>query len=344
MLTVGIGGAADHDTSSPLRTVALELLATRNLVLEAEAMQWDMSSEYGVSFSSGGPNGQPMNSGPHVYYDTNEGWSAGTNLLYRWQPEWVSAYVGGGAFFAHQRWSTGFIAGPCVAPGNERYCPQSRRFEQTNVGVRLQAVAGADVRVAGPLRAYGSLQFTSLEQNNVRATAGVRVVARTTPLADEAKRRLRGLSAVALTPEREEEIAGKKVRVTLASGAQRHGNFVALDGTRLIVRDKRVDRSYPIDEVLIVETTRHTARNAAIGGAIAGFLLGFFASCAYDEGCYVEIGAALAGFGAGAGGLIGALYDWKTARSHIVYTASRPVVRVTPLMGPGSGLTMTLNF
>ena len=346
MLSVGVGGTADHDTSAPVRAVALELLATRNLVLEAEVMQWDMSTEREESFRFTGPNRQPLNSGPHRFYDANQGWSGGANLLYRWDPKWVSAFVGGGAFFAHQRWSTGFDAGPCFAPGNERFCPQSRRYEQTNVGVRVQAVTGVDARVAGPLRAYGSLQFTSLEQNNARATAGVRVVARTSPLADEAKRRLRRTAAVPLTPEREEQLEGARVRVTLASGIRRRGDFVALDGTTLVVREQLIDRSYPIGDVLIVETVHHKARNGAIGGAIAGFLLGYVASCALvEEGCYVEFGAALAGFGAGVGGLVGALVDWKNASSHIIYTASSPSPRVTPVLAPGgAGVAVKLKF
>ncbi len=346
MLSAGLGGTADHDTSAPLRSLALELLATRNLVLEAEAMQWDMSVDReDPGFRYNGPNGQPIVSGPHLYYDANQGWSAGANLLYRSEPKWVSAYVGGGAFFAQQRWSTGFIAGPCVAPGNERYCPQSRRYEQTNVGVKLQAIAGADVRIAGPLRAYGSLQFTSLEQGNVRANAGIRVVARTASLADEAKRRLRRVGGVPLTREREKELAGAQVRVTLASGARRHGDFVALNETGLVVREKYVDRRYPLGDVLIVETAHHTARHAAIGGAIGGFLFGYLASCASGEGCWYEIGAVFAGIGAGAGGLIGAIYDWKTARSHVIYAASSPPVRVVPLLAPGGGgVAVALNF
>ena len=318
MLSVGIGATADHDTSAPVRAVALELLATRNLVLEAEAMQWDMSAERDASFHYTGPNGQPIESGPHRYYDANQGWSAGANLLYRWEPPWVSAFVGAGAFFAQQRWSSGFIAGPC-APGNERFCLRDWRYEETNAGVKVQAVTGVDARVAGPVRAYGSLQFTSLEQSNVRATAGVRVVARTSSLADEAKRRLPQTAAVPLTPERKEQLSGKKVRVTLASGIRRHADFVALNESSLVVRRKLVDTTYPLSDVLIVETVHHKARRGAIVGAIAGFLIGFLGSCGFDEGCYVEYGAALGGLGAGAGGLAGALWDWRTARSHVIY-------------------------
>jgi hypothetical protein len=185
----------------------------------------------------------------------------------------------------------------------------------------VQAVAGADVRVTGPLRGYGSLQFTSLEQNNMRATAGVRVVARTSPLADEAKRELRRVAPASLTPERNEQLEGARVRVTLASGIRRHGDFVAIDDTSVVVRDKLVDMRYALNDVLMVETAHHKARNGAIVGAIAGFLLGYVASCALDDGsgCYPEFGAALAGFGAGAGGLAGALSDWRTANSHVIY-------------------------
>jgi hypothetical protein len=99
---------------------------------------------------------------------------------------------------------------------------------------------------------------------------------------------------------------------------------------------------------LIVETRHYAARNAAIGGAIAGFLRGLVGSCADDGddgGCSLEIGAAFAGIGAGAGGLVGALYDWKTARSHIVYAASAARARVTPLMAPGgAGVAIALKF
>ena len=189
------------------------------------------------------------------------------------------------------------------------------------------------------------LQFTSLEQNNARANAGVRVVARTASLADEARRRLRRVAAAPLTREREEELAGARVRLTLASGVRRHGDFVALDETGLVVREKHVDRRYLLGDVLIVETAHQTARNAAIGGAIGGFLFGYLASCAGGEGCWHEIGAMFAGIGAGEAGLIGAIYDWKTAKSHVIYAASSPPVRVVPLLAPGGGgVAVALNF
>jgi hypothetical protein len=49
--------------------------------------------------------------------------------------------------------------------------------------------------------------------------------------------------------------------------------------------------------------------------------------------------------GAGAGVLAGALWDWRTARSHVIYAASSPPARVTPLLAPGGGgVAVTLKF
>jgi hypothetical protein len=99
----------------------------------------------------------------------------------------------------------------------------------------------------------------------VLANAGVRVVARTASLADEEKRRLRRVAGVPLTREREEELAGARVRVTLASGVRRQGDFVALNANSLVVREKLVDRSYPLGDVLIVETAHQASAPEPVG-------------------------------------------------------------------------------
>jgi hypothetical protein len=58
----------------------------------------------------------------------------------------------------------------------------------------------------------------------------------------------------------------------------------------------------------------------------------------------VRVGVLCLG-GAGAGALIGAIYDWKTARSHMIYAASLPPARVMPLLAPGgAGVAVAGKF
>jgi hypothetical protein len=347
MVSAGAGVANDHDSSALMRSLAIELLTGRNVVLEGEIAQWESSWERrDAGFTLTGPRGEPIVSGPHLYSGGSHGWSAGANLLFRWNPPWVSAFVGGGAFFGQQRWNSDFQAERCLAaPEVARFCPRDTRFEQENIGLRVQSVTGVDVRVAGPLRAYASVQITSMEQANVRFTSGVRVVVRTRPLAPDGIRREPRANVPPLSSERQTEVAGDKVRVTLANGLRPSGRFVSADAVTVSVDVGGSTVRYPLDQVLVVETVHHTARNGAIAGALAGFAFGYLSSCgSEDGGCWWGYGAMFAGIGAGAGGLAGAIHDRVTRSSHVIYAASSSVSIVPIAARRGGGVGMTVSF
>jgi hypothetical protein len=95
-------------------------------------------------------------------------WSGGLDVLYRSGSGRMSTFAGGGGFFvtSHHEGVYGWTAN----------------------GLRGQAVAGADIQVVGPLKAYGSAAFgvaflkgsdSFAVRSNWRVAAGIRLVART---------------------------------------------------------------------------------------------------------------------------------------------------------------------
>jgi len=235
-------------------------------------------------------------------WETDPGWSAGANLLFRSEPlHRVSGFGGGGAFIGQ------------------------RRFDRPWRGMALggQALGGADVRVAGPLRAYADLRFTAVSgQARLAATGGVRVVAHSRPAVSDVRRQIQATVAPA-------EAAGKAVRVSLANDARRHGRFVSLSTSELVLRDGGHAVRYPLDQVRLVETVHNTARKGALLGCGAGLAAVIPTARALD----LPNGLAFAmtcGIGSGAGALIGALMDMAAADRHVVYAPT-----VTPTRAGG---------
>jgi hypothetical protein len=114
------------------------------------------------------------------------------------------------------------------------------------------------------------------------------------------------------------EAAGKTVRVTLADNARRHGRFVALSTSELVVRDGSRDIRYPLDQVRLVET----AHNTAVKGALLGCGAGLVAITPVARALDLPSDLALAmtcGIGTGAGALIGAFMDMAAADKHVVW-------------------------
>jgi len=204
------------------------------------------------------------------------------------------------------------------------------------------------VQVAGPLRAYGSVQFTTMEHAFLRWSGGVRVVAASRSAAPRAARR--GLAEPSDVPsaERQTELRGKQVRVTFADGVRTQMRFVSIEAEGLTAEKGGRNEIYSLDRIATVETVHHTARRAAIIGAIAGFVGGYLGSCGGgdEEDCWPEIGALFAGIGAGSGALIGAAYDSLTASRHVIYSgAPNRVASLMPLITHrGGGLGVAFSF
>ena len=165
-------------------------------------------------------------------------------------------------------------------------------------------------------------------QVRLAATGGVRVVAHTRPAVSDVQRRIQATVAPA-------GAAGKAVRVSLANGARRHGRFVSLSTSELLLRDGGQDIRYPLDQVVLVETVHNTALNAALVGCGVGLAAVIPVGHALD----LPGGLALAmtcGIGTGAGALIGALMDMAAADKHVVYAPT-----LTPTRAGG---TLTVRW
>jgi hypothetical protein len=250
--------------------------------------------------------------------ETDEAWSVGANLVFRSDSHRRISGFGGGGAFVGQR-SLHHVAGV-------------GRAGRTLGG---QALGGADVRVAGSLRAYADLRFTAMSgQVRLAATGGVRVVAHTRPAVADVQR------PATVAPA---EAAGKAVRVSLVNGARHHGRFVSLSTSELLLRDGGQNIRYPLDQVLLVETVHHTARNAALVGVGLGLVVGAPVDRALEfDGA---LGFALPFIGAGAGAIIGALLDMAAADKHVVYAATARTVRVAPTLSPTrAGGTLTVRW
>jgi hypothetical protein len=106
-----------------------------------------------------------------------EGWWGGVNLLYRTEPRRVSVFVGGGPFLNFEHYDDTFRLEGCVSTSPDG-CWGPNEYEHRHTYLHFQGVAGADVHIAGPIRAYGSVQFNTMyETAYLRTFGGVRFVA-----------------------------------------------------------------------------------------------------------------------------------------------------------------------
>jgi hypothetical protein len=342
MVSAGFGSATDPEgpeeaNLKPMQTFSVQFLPTRHFVLEAEFGRWETAWDRRLPNAIDFAGGQAI-SGEWVRSGSIEGWSAGMNLLYRTEPRRVSVFVGGGPFVGSERYAYHERVEGCVPQASIRDgCAPSYDYDNQNTAWRFQAVTGADVQVAGPLRAYGSVQFTTMDHAYFRWSGGVRVVAASRAAATKARRLV---PSGVPSAERQADLRGQQVRITFADGARTQMRFVSIDAVGLIAEKGGRNETYSLERIAKVETVHHAARRAAIIGAIAGFVGGYLGSCGGgdEEDCWPEVGALFAGIGAGAGALIGAAHDATTRSRHVIYAGAPGTgARLTPLVTRGGG-------
>jgi hypothetical protein len=111
-----------------------------------------------------------------LHVGTLEGCWGGVNLLYRTAPRRVSVFGGGGAFLDREHYDDLFRLEECVSTSPDG-CWGPNVYEHRDTRVHFQAVTGADVRIVGPIRTYGSVQLnTMFETAYLRTFGGVRLV------------------------------------------------------------------------------------------------------------------------------------------------------------------------
>ena len=288
-----------------------------------------------------GPRGSRGTSGDHLNHGARHGWSGGGNLLYRSELRRVSWFAGGGASVGREteRRTSGTLG--CVAPGFQYPCDPISTYENQRPAFYFRALTGADVGIAGPLRAYTDVQFVTMDSTYLRMSAGVRVVALTQRADTDVARSARGRPAITAAA------ASGRDAVWLASGLRPRGTWHTHRQQSLRAAGNR-DVRYSLDQVLLVETVSRgmgcaTAQSLAqLPGAASVFIVG--GGC-QNENCgqdYALGGAILGGIGAGAGALVGALIHRAGADARGL-RSSTPSVRVVPTITPtraGVGLAM----
>jgi hypothetical protein len=177
MISAGLGITNDlrgFGNSKPmLPTVSVQFLPTRHLVVEGHFGWWEEAWDNRRPYSVG----RGVTNGELIQVGTLGGWWGGLNLLYRTEPRRVSVFVGGGAFIDREHYADIFHLEGCVSTSSFE-CWGPTEYEHRRSSFHFQAVTGADVHIAGPIRAYGSVQFNTMyETANVRAFGGLRFVA-----------------------------------------------------------------------------------------------------------------------------------------------------------------------
>ena len=352
MVSAGFGSAndpagAEETNLKPMQTFSVQFLPTRHFVMEAELGRWETVWDRRLPNAIYFPGGQTI-SGERAQSGAIEGWSAGMNLLYRTEPRRVSAFVGGGPLFGSERYAFSERVEGCVPQAAIRDCAPPNEYDYQATAWAVQAVTGADVQVAGPLRAYGSVQFTTMDHAYFRWSGGVRVVAASRSAAPRPAHRQQAAPSSVPSADRQAELRGKQVRVTFADGVRTQMRFVSIDAEALTAESRGQNETHSLNRIAKVETVHHTARRAAIIGAIAGFVGGYLGSCGGgdEEDCWPEVGALFAGIGAGTGALIGAGYDAVTASRHVIYPGGRNrSASLTPLIAHhGGGVGVAVSF
>ena len=324
----GVGPLGNGELST---SIVAQGFLTRGLVFQVDGIRWGRDESRVVSTTK---------YGTQTFHRHRSGWAAGASLLFRTKPGRVSWFGGGGIAVLETVQHDRYAIEGCVPPPSEpRLCDHlafstnNSRDQQT----ALRLMTGADVRIAGPVSAYGLVEFTGLE-GLLRFSGGARVAAFSRDVArtdDEPLRRLRarGVNIVPLDRAR-----GKKVQVLFVSGSQRTGVLMDLTATDVAVRESGSAAivRYPLEQLRLVKIVRTTPLKAGLigfgAGAGAGFIL-----CLSNGGDAIDglATAPLLGAMTGAGSaLVAALLAHSQAASNVVWIEKKRTVSVAPILSP----------
>lgn len=328
VVTLGAGiGPVGSGELAP--SIVVQRFLTRRLVFEADFLRWNRNESRVVSTTI---------NGTQTFHRTRSGWSAGASLLFRTSPRRASWFAGGGLAlletFEHDR----YVTERCIPPSSEpRLCD---RFSfSTNHSrsqqIVLRGLTGADVRIAGPVSAYGLFEIAGIE-GFMRFSGGVRVTALSRDAAridDSPIRRLhaKGVSQVPLDKAR-----GQKVQMLFVNGSERTAVLTDLTATEVAVRGSGSTAivRYPLEQVRLVKVIENKPlKAAAIGlgaGAAAGLVLALSDGNAAD--CIAAV-SVLGAMGAG-GGFITGLVVRSQEPSNVVWIEKKRSVRLGPIVTP----------
>jgi hypothetical protein len=306
LLTIGAGVGVDPtDETVPLQALSLQYHVRRNLILSGDLTHAPIEGQaFGYSL------------GKHE-------WAAAGELLYSTDPRRVTAFVGGGGGvfrrdeFAFEHFCS---SGPCGPPTIMPRLMGSLHF-----------TTGANVRVADPIHAFMSVRLTTTDLP-VQFVGGVRVAVATRSVATSAGRFPKAATS---NPA---DAVGREVRVTFTNGARLSQRLVALTDRDVEVERHGARSRYSIDDVQLIERTRHAARYGTVIGGLTGFVAGTMMCGGGDEQCdypVIDGGVIVGAMGAGIGAAVGALINSTTASRHVLYARRTSTVTVVPAVTRG---------
>jgi hypothetical protein len=265
----------------------------------------------------------------------HEALNAAVNLLYRKGGAHLSAFAGGGPSVHRSETNMRFDTRcePRVAGGCDGRPDTTTRRRSAGSEPTWQLSGGVDARIASRLTAFAGARWltTSLSAGDtgLGAMSGIRLAFR--PMPETANRRR----------------TGPRVRVTSRHGDRNEGGLVSLSASEVVVVHDERTLTIPLAQVSRVERVTHHVRNGILWGAAGGFAGGYLGSCGSgdEDDCWPEIGALVAGVGAGVGALVGMIRNRSGAADRVMYPSPTPSVRVAPRIARSrAGLDMTFRF
>jgi hypothetical protein len=179
-------GAANRDESETygrLLSVSLRHFLTRHLAVEGELSTVDRAWEF---FDPGqivtAPNGAQGFSGSHTAAGRNTEWALATGVVVRTAPRRASAFGSGGVLWLRERSRYSRTYRGCVPPeaftfsGFCTYRMGSEGDDRTYSTFGYHFGGGVDIRIVGPLVAYGYTQVNLGSNYWLRHVGGLRYV------------------------------------------------------------------------------------------------------------------------------------------------------------------------
>lgn len=340
--SVGAGAMSGGPATVATGRYALD----RHLVLEGSFGRWERTESYFSPGSQISTSMGPGYTGDWRMTTDRTGWSAGANVLYRYDHGRISWFGGGGLGYSNILWHESSIREGCTLPSGSGYTCSDFNYSWNERGWGLQGTTGVDVRVAGPVIAYGSVNVTPYA--GVLWSAGLRVAARSVDVTRVDQIRAERMARNSAPGVPADRAIGTNVRVTFMNGAQMRGTLLTLNKTEVVVRGRSFEERYRTADVRLVETTHRKAVKGMLYGVLAGAVVGVVSSvgCEDEFGyCAIVFGPAIGAVGAAVGAGIGGLVDRMSAPAHIVYSSATPPVQLVPIaVNKGGGIGMRVRW
>ena len=167
-------------------SIVVQRSLSPRLVVEVDGLRWSRTESREVSTTI---------NGTQTFHRQRSGWAVGASLLFRTRPRRASWFGGGGVAFLETFEHDRYVMSGCTPRPSDPYICDRLTFS-TNKSrsgrLLLRALTGADVRMVGPLSAYGLFEVA---EGFTRFSGGLRVTVRSRDAAPAREDRSPGSTA-----------------------------------------------------------------------------------------------------------------------------------------------------